>query len=162
MWTDPHTYLVGELATATLLNQDIRDNLLYLYTPPTFRVTRFSNQSIPNATFTTVSFTAEEIDTDGGFTATADFVNINTAGRYFHSALSKWTVNANGTRFMTVAGSPTQYCEIDNANNVPTLTVGGFADVNVGFDYQLTVFQSSGAALNLAEGVLNGLWVGPV
>ena len=34
IWSQPRTWLTGELATAALLNQHLRDNLDWLKTPP--------------------------------------------------------------------------------------------------------------------------------
>lgn len=61
-WTTPRTWTTGEVPTAAQFNEQIRDNELFLYGPPTCRVYNNANLTIPNATETAVTLNAERRD----------------------------------------------------------------------------------------------------
>ncbi len=63
-WTSPRTWNAGETVTAALMNTHVRDNLNWLGNDaPRCGALRDTNQSIPNNTLTTISYTGvDEFD----------------------------------------------------------------------------------------------------
>lgn len=61
-WTAPRTWVTGEVVTASQMNTHIRDNLLAIY-PRRCEVYRAGTATVATATYTTVSFDSETIDT---------------------------------------------------------------------------------------------------
>lgn len=64
-WTTPRTWATGEVVTAAMMNEQVRDNELFLRAHHSVRGYRTANQSIPDATDTPIEWTSEEYDTDG-------------------------------------------------------------------------------------------------
>lgn len=62
-WTDPPVKAVDDGITHTDWNTYVRDNLNALRVRPMCRVYRTTDQSIPNVTWTNVTFNAERYDT---------------------------------------------------------------------------------------------------
>lgn len=63
-WTTPRTFSTGEVVTASMMNEQIRDNSTFLHSRPTCVLTRSALQSIPNNTITNVLYTVERVDSD--------------------------------------------------------------------------------------------------
>lgn len=132
------------------------------------KATRATTQSIPNATWTPVQFTAEEWDTDtyhdnsvnpSRFTVPAD-----RAGYYRLTAHAAWDVSANGDRYYafrvnggsqqgTVSG---QYRTSIYYNDLTTLEV----HLAVGDYAELMVYQDSGGALDVRSAIFSASLMG--
>lgn len=88
-WNTPRTWTPGELVTADMLNNHLRDNLLYLAERLRIgaRVARTSNQSIPLQTWTPISFAVERHDSDEMFSSAAPTrLTAQTPGKYLITA----------------------------------------------------------------------------
>jgi len=86
-WTTPSTVVAGSTElTASLWNEQVRDNLNYLATPPSVQVYRSSNLTSYTAN-TNIAWNAEAWDTDDMYTSATSTTNIviNTAGIYIIS-----------------------------------------------------------------------------
>lgn len=70
VWTSPKTFSVGELVTASMLNQHLRDNLEFLKSPPTaaYILNESADYTTTSTSFVTVDNTklALSITTAGG------------------------------------------------------------------------------------------------
>jgi len=64
-YSAPRTWTTGDLATAAMLNQDLRDNVSFLANPPAARVYHNAVQAIPHNTPTILAFNQERFDTTG-------------------------------------------------------------------------------------------------
>jgi hypothetical protein len=84
IWSAPRTWSVGELVTAALLNQHLRDNLEYLKTPPTalYVVNQSSDYTTTSTSFVNVDNTnlALTINTSGGDVLIGFFGYISNGG----------------------------------------------------------------------------------
>jgi hypothetical protein len=85
--------VTGELVSAALMNQEIKDNISFLANPATVRATRTGNQSLTHDTGTTLTFDGtDSFDTDAMHSPTVnpERITFNTAGLYivgFHGTL---------------------------------------------------------------------------
>jgi hypothetical protein len=70
-WTAPRTWIVGELATAALMNQHIRDNLEFLKTPPFEIFNSTATVTINSGSFVDLWSTLTLTSGGGGFLITA-------------------------------------------------------------------------------------------
>jgi hypothetical protein len=69
-WTTPRTWAVGELATAALMNQHVRDNLEFLKTPPFEIFNSTATVTINSAGFVDLWPTLTLTSSGGGFQIT--------------------------------------------------------------------------------------------
>lgn len=153
-------------------------NISNLIVPPLLRVRRATTQSIPNAVDTFVTWTIEDVDTDGCFTASSDTITIQTAGFYFVSASVLFAASATGYRVLNVYKNPSSAGDFNpvfasswipvNSGSQSTVCVASAAQsFAVGDTIKVGVAQSSGGALNIGEGTtfinntqLSVAWVG--
>lgn len=148
-WTD------GEVITATMMNENFRDPAEWLVNdkPHGFARQLSATTSIPNATWTSVVWDFEDVDTDGSMTgATWNHYNVLTAGYYLVTGHLNWSANSTGSRAarLTLNGSiiPGAY-ESTLATTVATgLTVTALVACSVGDDIALQGWQTSGGALS--------------
>ena len=123
------------------------------------RVTKTSDQTIPNNTLTAINWDSESYDTDGMHDTVTNNsrITFNTAGKYSVTAQSSWQSNGSGARVLDIVkngntGTPIGRTKMPNtdtgAENIVSY-VGEFA-VN---DYiELCVFQNRGGNLNFLSG----------
>lgn len=100
-WTPPRTWQPGELVTAALLNEQLRDNLLALDMQRTMtaRVYRASNQSIPQFTDTPISFTDARYDPQSLFSpSNPTRLTAIVAGVYLMTGHARFTVSSESRR----------------------------------------------------------------
>lgn len=84
-YTTPATWSVGESPTAAKMNAQIRDNITYLHDSiPACSLVHPGGVSIPNDTWTALTFTSELVDTDTMHDNSTNntHVTFTTAGRY--------------------------------------------------------------------------------
>lgn len=117
-WTSPRTWNPGEVVTAALLNEQLRDNLQSLYDARTMgaRVYRTINQSLPTATESVISFTNVLYDPQGLFDfGTATRLTAILSGVYLISghvefenvsALARVSLQVNGTTIIASHSHP--------------------------------------------------------
>lgn len=156
-----HDFADGVVTTSED-NSFIRDPLLFLLNRPAAELRQTVVQSIPNVTWTSITFTTEDLDTDPAGTGGHDNVTNTSrftavyAGWYRLSGGVEFAVNATGQRAAAWAVNGT----LLNAGRtligataalgmgVPARTKLLF--LNVGDYVELQVYQNSGGALNTA------------
>lgn len=161
-YTTPRTWVAGERPTAAQFNQEIRDNIAALANPPSCRVYRGADQSIPATTVTTILWTLEEWDSTAGMHSTS----VNTSrivapisGVYTVTFQAVFQGNATGRRSILLLANGTTYFGKDER---PPVTAGGpdHTAMSITMDWKLTagqyveaqVAQTSGGALNFLSG----------
>ena len=166
-WTTPRTWTAGETVTAALMNTHVRDNTAFLkaiadnFAPvPACRVYRTNTQSIPNNTWTAISFGLEEFDTDTMHSSITnpERITIRTAGIYQIFGTVSFDPNATGVRAAcithngsTVPDDGIVFCSQSGnatANHLPPLSVlKSCAATDI---LRFYVFQNSGGALDVS------------
>ncbi len=128
---------------------------------PTFvgnRNTNSTNQSIPNATYTAVTFNTETYDTDGFHSTATNTSRITIPagkGGYYHVfGIVNFQASGAGARIYTITknGTTDTFKVVQNGGTGSAQVGATFSDVMnlVATDYiEIFVYQSSGGALNL-------------
>lgn len=158
-WAVPRTWTTADLATAAMLNQDMRDNPSFLHDPPCCRVYNNANLSIANATdYVLHSMNAEYYDTDvmHDLVTNNSRITIKTAGKYLVVGRVSYASNTTGTRGLRIVknnGAGTNYEDVAftpaNTAAQSTFLLVATVDVFVVNDFlELGCYQTSGAALN--------------
>jgi hypothetical protein len=155
-WTTPRTWSPGELVTADMLNDHLRDNLLYLYDRLSIgaRVARTSNQSIPQNSWTALSFATERYDTDNLFSATFPTrLTAQTPGKYlitahiaFAAAQARKEVKLRVNGGIDIAQHTRQSNGVAQPAHVSLATVYA---LSAGQYVELLAWHEHGAALNV-------------
>src|SRR5215831_6611515 len=127
-----------------------------LSSQPSCRVYRTTPQSIPNTTWTTITFDAERWDTDGihDTGTNTDQLVCRTPGKYVIIGQVEWDPNTAGERIVGIYRNGT---EISRVRNPPPASPGYINqvcsteyDLSVGDYLQLKAYQSVGSAINVA------------
>lgn len=66
IWTQPRTWSVGEMTTAALMNQHLRDNLDYLKTPSSITAQSSTNFTTTSTSATDLTWATATLTTGGG------------------------------------------------------------------------------------------------
>jgi hypothetical protein len=167
-YTEPPTFASATTATAAdanILAEDIRflkarsDALIAVCA----RVDRNGvSQSIPNNTWTAISFTRELFDQGGWIAVTSTDLTLPAAGipagytyvKVDADAFAKFASNATGQRGMRVLrdGSPFVESYSDASNSGQTSMTGSmWASGISGSVFTMEVYQNSGGALDLTD-----------
>jgi hypothetical protein len=157
------TVAVGDKITASLWNDDVRDAVNFLISPPRVKVYKTANQSIGNNGWACLTWNAEAFDTDTMHdNATADSrITFTTAGTYQITYNAMWANNDTGLRNHTIEkngnttqGNGTPVIEPFAISPVAASHSGASISVMASFvagDWiQAFVWQNSGGALNLS------------
>jgi len=154
-----HTF-TGVVASSSEMNSYVRDPLLFLFSKPAAELRQSVAQSIPNATWTSITFDAEDLDSDPGGTG-GHSTSVNTsryvavyAGWYRVGGGVEFAVNATGQRGCACAVNGTLVTASRTfvsataavGMDVPTRTKLVF--LNIGDYVELQAYQNSTAALN--------------
>ena len=92
-WTLPRTWSTGELATAALLNQHLRDNLDWLKAPPVSVYTPSANASTTSTSFVSTGWQVTFNSAGGGFLCWLRTVQLASTGSY-----GQYDIEVDGTR----------------------------------------------------------------
>lgn len=156
-WTTPRTWATGEVVTAAMLNQQVRDNHNFLYDAPAARAWRTTDQSIANATWTAVLCDSEYFDTDTMHSTSVNTQRLTaqTAARYYLHACVEFATNATGNRLVRIVrddGTILTFSSLPPQATVAARLVA-FTEypLAVGQWVALEVYQASGAALNVVS-----------
>lgn len=153
----PSTRSTGNLITAAIWNQDIRDNRNFLHNCPAAQVYRTTNQTISDSALTGISWDAEVFDTEGIHdpVTNPDRLVVQTAGVYFVHAMVKFASGGASRRELWI-----------NVNDVAShaanaMRIGSTAAAemsismaflfNVNWFVILRVFQTSGGPLDIVS-----------
>ena len=109
----------GDVLTATAYNNAIT-SLNSTTVPPMCRARRSAALSLATGTIVAINFDAEDFDTDGMFTPTANFITIQTAGVYDLSATVSLNATATGQRYVGLVLNQT----FSGSGDTATITSG--------------------------------------
>lgn len=173
-YQNPSTFVAGNVLTAAQMNV-LANNDRFLHGPPTVRVSRDAAQSIPNNTWTSITFDVEDWDSNSMWSSTAnERVFGGIAGKYlvtFHSGFAASTAGnyrSVGINKNSTTGPPS---EATNTAGFDFVTGSG-VDLSVSVLVSLTstqfvsgmVLHNVGVNLNTSTGAgaqprLSMLWV---
>jgi len=163
-WTTPRTWQPGELVTAALLNEQLRDNLQTLYDQRNMgvRVYRNSNQSIPTNTYTPISFTNALYDPQSLFSlSTPTRLTVILAGVYLITGHCQWSstqaVRVAQLRLNGITPIASQSAVNSGLSVSATLSVSTLYALDVGDYVELLAYHEAGGNLN----VLNADYLSP-
>jgi hypothetical protein len=175
-YVTPRTWTTGELATAAMLNQDVRDNVAFLANPPACRVYHNATQTVATSTRTALAFNTERYDTAAMHdTATNNSrITFPVAGLYLITGHVEWALNADpdGLRQLEIRanGSDSQILAIQGSvfNPASTTLEQSISTVHkfAAAEYvQLTAFQNSGSTFTINSVVMyspefSATWIG--
>ena len=169
-WTTPATVVADSTElTASLWNQQVRDNTSFLYSPASCALDHTGNQTISNGTWTSVTFTAPDLfDTDNMHSTSSNTsrITINTAGIYLLTANIEWTSQATGFRASRIYVDGSTIISSDQRTTVSgdsTISaLSGIYRFTAGQYVELQGYQNTGAPLNIISGQTNfaASWLG--
>lgn len=153
-----HTFVVGEVATASNVNNNTVTLGNFLLAPPLAILSQSAAQSIANATATGLTFNTETIDTDNGHSTVTNTSRYTgqTPGYYLLTGVYDAAPNATGARqlWFRLNGTGAEVGFEDNpagssGASDTALSSSDIVFLNGTTDYvEAVVSQSSGAALN--------------
>jgi hypothetical protein len=145
----------GTPVTAARLN-NMEAGITAAIAPPCAHVYHNTTQSIPNSTFTTVTFNSELFDTDGVHSTTVNTSRLTcvTTGKYLVTANIAFAANATGyRRILLRANAATDLAEDIRSNVGGSLHTICSLQSQIGLtagDYiEILAWQDSGGALNV-------------
>jgi hypothetical protein len=166
-WTTPRDWSVGEVVTAAMLNSNLRDNLDYLFSPPSVGAYRSTDQTgIGSGTWTDVTFGQHDWNVGGMHDTSTNpeqFGGAGPLGVYTFKCGVVWdTSTAGAYRGLRVINSGGTVLAV---SRVPPLAAGAGQSITV--DWQKTagsgyvkcqVNQDSGAnrTINQADRQIYG------
>ncbi|MFF4848010.1 hypothetical protein [Streptomyces sp. NPDC001194] len=152
----PRTWVVGEVVTAALMNQEIRDQITLLLNPPMAVLKQTVTQNVANGTWQTLTFDSEVIDSYNGHSTVTNTsrYTCQLAGWYRVTGRAAFAINGTGSRGARVhinaafiQGGASLYgagtlMGIPEATHVLQLAVGDYIEIAGG--------QNSGGTLATA------------
>lgn len=163
----PHTWTAGDDATSAYL-QTLTDAINFLKDPPRCRAWQSVSQNCTTGTETAITFTSEDVDTDGIHSTTVNTSRFTcvTAGRYKFVGSVGIAGNANGTRTVRLKlNGATTKVAVRQAGNATNTFLEVTEDILlVAGDYiELTMQQDSGSTLATSAATdvtfLHAVWV---
>lgn len=158
-WTAPRTWVTGEVVTASMLNEQIRDNMAYMPAGPSVSVKRSTNQSIASsASFAAVTFDVEEEDTHAMWSAGTPTRIICPSGfnglylAIFHAGISVNATGQRGVRLQCTGFTVAQQPEIVTAAHATLdwyMVLAALLRMKGGDYFEPSCLQNSGVALNI-------------
>jgi hypothetical protein len=172
-WTNPRTWIAGEVVTASIGNTHWRDEFNYLYTDISGSYARVYNNAalaIPTATATTLTFNSELDDTASYHSASSsDFhkLTVPSTGRYRVGVSVSFAVNTVGARSVNIYANGTSIVAQDTRPPAAVFETAisfsaEYTMTAVGY-FNATVFQSSSSDLNVTVstgfGIYPSFWI---
>jgi hypothetical protein len=164
MATTPATLVDGVLTTAATMNTHttaITELQTTINAQSVMELTSTATQSIPNATWTAVTFSATPTYTNGSgnLTGTTGGITVAVAGRYILEGIAIFVANGTGSRLISIntvaagIGSTTiQTSTVGNAGTASSMNIANELSVAAGATMALYVYQTSTVALNIGIG----------
>lgn len=155
------TWVSGELVVASYMNGNIRDLGNFLLARPMAIIRQTVAQSVPNASWTPVTFDTEDLDRDNGHSTVTNTSRYTAAtpGYYWISAQLPFVTNTTGIRGMRfrtngvdvpLNGHGRILTNTTLGGNDTSMSSSGAQYLNGTSDYmELICYQNSGGALNL-------------
>lgn len=166
------TWSVGDIDTAALMNANVRDPANFLLNVPVFYGYQATPQSVPNTTFTLVSYDTNVYDTYGGHSTSVNNTRYvaQVAGIYMVVGRTAITFNAGGARGVGISyngggiGSTSPQVFAGPPTVTPTssiLQVLGFQQMAAGDYIEVMAYQSAGGPLSTiaSASALNVFWM---
>jgi hypothetical protein len=167
-FTTPGTAVAGDVLTAAFWNSNVRDNLNFLYSPPSCRVVRTSDLT-SYSSGADITWSSESWDTDTMF-STGTTITINTAGLYLLSFVGRAngtsvsrilpTIKVGGTSCVTLESALSTGDTLFSISSIETLTVGAQITAAVSFVAGSAYVVQGNAALAQNQTRLTTQWVG--
>lgn len=110
-WTTPRSWIVGEVITDSLLNQYLRDNMLYLgdsTTRPMFRFTRSAGTALSAGAWTSMA-TDVDIYNIGSCRFSSTALTIPRAGWWMFDAWARLTMSTIGLASIGIRSGGSHY-----------------------------------------------------
>lgn len=162
-WTSPRTWTTGEITTAAQMNEQVRDNELYLKSQNNIGclVAMGGNTEIDNTTETVLVWDNEQWDTDSMHSdiSSPSKITIVTAGLYIVGVNIFWEPEASavGYRYATLlkGGNPAlfqskTYAVIVNAYEIINHFVA-YLDLNAEDYLQVEVYHNQGGGTDVTS-----------
>lgn len=149
--------VASEVVTAALLNTHLRDDLLFLYTPPMVRAYNSAAISLTNNVEAVLTYDSERFDTDTMHSTSSNTGRLtkNSAGKYIEGAHAEFAANATGYRQSRIrhqtstAAFALVIAPVNSAAIVTVIIATGAYAFAVN-DYSESLgYQNSGGALNV-------------
>lgn len=157
-----YTWTVGELVTASKVNQYLRDAVSFLLSPPHATMTHSVGQTTTTGADTALSFDTEESDSDNGHSTVTNNsrYTAQTAGYWQAIGVAPWTSSANGGRetFVRVNGATAYSSQVIAASLAiqHCVSITDKVFLNVADYVEICVRQTSGANLNVDKAFRGG------
>jgi hypothetical protein len=161
-WTSPLTGKVGQLVTVSFMNEQVRDNLIFLHDPPVCVVFHNTSQTFSDGAAKTLNFDSEQTDPGGlhsvASAAVNPFITPTVAGTYLCTIEAEWATDADGGRYLRIRKNPSELGEtvIDyvgtvGAANIPYHCTGSTFAIDPTLSEELYVEgrQNAGGNLNI-------------
>ncbi len=150
------TWTTGQVVTAAQMNSTNRDLGNFVLAPPLAILRQTVAQSIPNNTYTSLTFDTEDIDRDNAHSTSSNTSRYTsqTQGYYDHDGNFPLNSNATGQRALrwavnaTAVNASEAIIAASGAGGVSLTAVGRLIFLNVGDFSELQGFQNSGVAIN--------------
>lgn len=121
------------------------------------KATKSAGQSVPNTTVTEVTWDGTDFDSDGFFSDAGDsfIVPAGQGGKYRISTTGDWANNGSGRRSLDlkVNGTSVAGYTTDSDTNRDAFSFGVSVELVPGDEVTLDVWQNSGGAINIGDGV---------
>lgn len=160
-WTSPRTWLVGEIVTKAMLDEQIRDNMKALASGA--HVYTSSGGSVANLTYTAIGFDLEISDTDNYHDPAAPTrLTAPFAGTYMVGAFVDFAANATGDRSARLRKNATtriaeQIGKPRGSDSLAAVTLWGEINLAAGDYVEIEAWQSSGGSLGINTGTF--FWI---
>jgi len=159
-YSSPAAIVTGTTISKTTFGDVVKADLDFLANPPACRVyNSAATTSIPNNAATTLTFDSERFDTDSMHSTVTNTsrITVNTAGLYVVNAQVFFAGNGTGERYVAInVNGATTIVRVQQVTNTTTgpwraqaITLWKAAATNY---FEVSVFQNSGAALNIQGG----------
>ena len=156
-WTPPKTFVALEVLTASELNTYVRDNALFLSTPPSARVYNDADIGISHNTLTALTFNSERWDTDEIHSTVSNTgrLTCKTAGLHGIYGHIRFAPNVSGSRIISIRLNGTDVIAHQRVSAIPAS--GDETSISIYTEYvlavndyvELLVFHNSGTTLSV-------------
>lgn len=156
----PRTWIQNEIPPYDTLNQEVYETVAFLLQPPMIRLRQTVAQSIPNATYTAITFNIEDNDSYSWHSTTSNTSRVvPTYPGWYRGWYSLGYQNTSGGSFRiggiqkNGGGAISRSRRDSKPPTASTLTlykgIPFFIDVNGSTDYiEVLMYQDTGAAMN--------------
>ena len=170
-WTDPRTWVVGEKLRAADLNEQLRDNLKFLYEQPMVSLRRTSDLGVDDATTVSVPWSEAVHDPEGMWdSGSPEKVVIQREGLYIVHTNLLWDSNTSGMRqAILLRNGVVLRSDRRTATDATEQPISFFTSIPQGDEIEIAARQSSGSTRTLVSSmsptrapVLMIVWIAPL